>query len=128
MKLKGNYSADTSYSPGDVVVYDNVVYYLQYPEIPGSTPKDTHCWGRLNQPLAEAVMLMMDAVGIANDNAAARTQAEIEKYFLNDQTLILKAGEDDAVTSYAITVDDSGDTPELAVEEIVEDDEEEAET
>ena len=127
MKLKGYYSEYVSYSPGDVVVYDGVPYYKFQNGIAGS-PKDTNCWNRLNQPLAEAVMLIMDGIGIANDNAAARTQAEIDKFFINDQTLILKAGEGADEKSYAVTVDASGDTPEIAVEEIVEESEEEAET
>lgn len=114
MKLKGIYSADESYNIGDVVLYDGVVYHLQKPAIPGATPKETLCWGRLNQPLAEAVMLILDGVDMARD--------EIEKYFLNDQTLLLKTGEGDSETTYAITVDDSGDTPELAVEEVTDGD------
>ena len=128
MKLKGYYSEYVSYSLGDVVVYENYAYILQYPQIAGRSPVDTICWGRLNQPLAEAVMLIMDGIGIANDNAAARTQEEIERFFINDQTLILKAGEGADEKSYAVTVDASGDTPEIAVEEIVEESEEEAET
>ena len=115
MKLKGNYSADASYSIGDIVIFDGVVYYKFQDGIAGS-PKDTHCWLRLNQPLAESVMLMMDVLAMANENTAA----SIEKYFIDDQTLILTAGEGEDEKSYAITVDASGDTPELAVAEVEE--------
>ena len=111
MKLKGNYDSGVSYSVGDVVKNsDNVVYILQYPAPAGTDPKDTMYWGRMEQHLSDAVLLIMDALEIA--------QAGIEKYFLNDQTLLLKAGEGASEATYAITVDDSGDTPELAVEEV----------
>ena len=120
MKLKGNYDAGTSYSVGDIVVYDGGVFYKYKIGPAGSaSPKDTHEWNRLEQPLDEIVLLMMDAVGIAGDTA----KAEVEKYFINDQTLILKTGEGEDAKSYAVTVDDSGDTPELAVEEITDEDE-----
>ena len=111
MKLKGNYSADVTYSVGDVVLNsDGVAYIMQNAAPAGSDPKDTLYWGRLNQPLNEVVSLIMDGLGIAQDG--------IDKFFLNDQTLLLKTGEGETETTYAITVDDSGDTPELAVEEV----------
>lgn len=119
MKLKGNYSGDTSYNVGDIVIFDNNVYIKYQDGIAGS-PKDTHCWNLLDQRLGDAVLLMMDAIGLAVDAAGASAEAALEQYFINDQTLILKAGEGDDEKSYAITVDASGDTPELAVEAIVE--------
>ena len=124
MKLKGNYDAATSYSVGDIVIYDGGVYYKYKTGPAGSgSPKDTHEWNRLEQPLDEIVLLMMDAVGIATASAGASAEAALEQYFINDQTLILKAGEGDSEKSYAITVDASGDTPDLAVAEVVEEDE-----
>ena len=112
MKLKGNYDSSASYDVGDVVVYDGDVYIKEHEgEMPGD-PKDPHIWNKPHQIIADAVLLMMDTLEMAKD--------EVEKYFLNDQTLVLKAGEGDEEKSYAITVDASGDTPELAVEEISE--------
>lgn len=111
MKLVGNYSADVTYSVGDVVLdSDKEVYILQNAAPAGSAPKDTLYWGRLNQPLDDVARMVMDGLDLA--------QGEVEKYFLNDQTLLLKTGEGETETTYAITVDDSGDTPELAVEEV----------
>lgn len=112
MKLKGVWSSDESYEIGDIVQHDGVVYYLQKPAIAGVTPKSTLCWNRLSQPLAECVSLILDALEISQTN--------LEKYFINDQTLLLKTGEGESETTYAITVDDSGDAPELAVEEVTE--------
>ena len=117
MKLKGNFSAAASYNVGDIVVDGGVAYYkYQSGEVKSTSPVDTHEWKLLHQPLADAVLLMMDAIGIAGDNA----KTEVEKYFINDQTLILKAGEGEDEKSYAVTVDATGDTPELAVEEVTE--------
>ena len=111
MVLKGNYSADVTYSVGDVVQdSDREVYILQNPAPAGSAPKDTLYWGRLVQPLDDVVRMIMDGLDLAKD--------EVEKYFLNDQTLLLKTGEGESEKTYAVTVDDSGDTPELAVEEV----------
>ena len=61
MKLKGNYSGDTSYNVGDIVIFDNNVYIKYQDGIAGS-PKDTHCWNLLDQRLGDAVLLMMDAI------------------------------------------------------------------
>lgn len=108
MKLKGNFSADATYDVGDIVVYDGVPYCKERDGY-ATSPKDTHDWGRVTQPLAEIVMIAMDAVELAQDN--------LEKHFVNDQTLVLAT--DDG--KYAVTVDDSGDAPELAVEAIEED-------
>ena len=111
MKLKGNYNSGVSYSVGDIVKHsDGFVYILQKPAPAGTDPKDPLYWNMLHQSLADAVVLIVDALEIA--------QAEVEKYFLNDQTLLLKAGEGASEATYAITVDDSGDTPELAVAEV----------
>ncbi|MBP5248621.1 MAG: hypothetical protein J6Y20_10225 [Lachnospiraceae bacterium] len=119
MKLKGNYNSGVSYSVGDIVKHsDGFVYILQKPAPAGTDPKDVLYWNMLHQSLADAVVLIVDALVIAQDAAQAAAQSEVEKYFLNDQTLLLKAGEGESEKTYAITVDDSGDTPELDVAEV----------
>ena len=128
MKLKGAYSADVSYSVGDVVRNaDDVIYILQKPAPAGTDPKDTRCWGRLLSPISDAASFAIDAMAIAATNAEAAAAAEVEKYFINDQTLLLKAGEGEDEKTYAVTVDASGDTPELAVEEVSEEEESDGE-
>lgn len=117
MKLRGYYDAGTEYAVGDLVKNDDgVVYVLQYPAPAGTNPKNTLYWGRADQRIEDAASLALDALDLA--------MGGLDKFFLNDQTLILKTGEGETETAYAITVDDSGETPELAVEEIVEDGEE----
>jgi len=69
MKLKGNYDGSASYSVGDVVRYtDNVVYVLQKQPAAGATPMDSRYWGRVQQPLADAILMVLDGVDIANSD------------------------------------------------------------
>lgn len=113
MKIKGAYAADTSYSVGDVVRdSDGAIYVLQKPAAAGTDPKNDLYWGRVLGVVADAASFAIDAMEASAD--------EVEKYFINDQTLILKAGEGADEKSYAVTVDATGDTPELAVEEVSE--------
>ena len=116
MKIKGSYSPDVSYSVGDVVRSDGAIYVLQKPATAGTDPKNDLYWSRVLGVVADAASFAIDAMEAADEAAAA----EVEKYFINDQTLILKAGEGTDEKSYAVTVDATGDTPELAVEEVTE--------
>lgn len=112
MKVKGSYSPDVSYEVGDVVRSEGVIYVLQNPAPVGTDPKDTLYWGRVSSPIADAASFAIDAMEVS--------AGEVEKYFINDQTLLLKAGEGADEKTYAVTVDDTGETPELAVEEVEE--------
>lgn len=102
MKLKGAYNGETTYSVGDVVQFeDGVAYLLNKPCKAGTPPVKTLCWTRLTQPLQEVVGLIMDAIGTLNIPQN-----------ISDEAITLKGSEDN---EYLITVDDSGDTPELEV-------------
>lgn len=128
MKLKGTYDSSLTYDVGDVVRNeDGVIYVLQKAAPAGTDPKDTLYWGRVTSPVAEAASFAIDAMAIAATNSEATAAAEVEKYFINDQTLLLKAGEGEDEKTYAVTVDASGDTPELAVEEVSEEEESDGE-
>ena len=117
MKLKGDYSGGTTYSVGDVVRYtDGEIYHLQKPCKAGTTPVDTFFWSRVEQVVAQCVKLILDGI----DMAVAQAEAAIPQN-ISDEAITLK-GTGDA--EYLITVDDSGDTPELAVT-LIEDEEEE---
>jgi len=110
MKLKGAYSADTSYSVGDVVTFtDGFVYRLSKPATSGTPPVNTLYWERLGQDLGVAVQLMMDAIDIAK-NYADTIAATIPNNISSD-AISLMDGDDE----FVITVDGSGDTPELVV-------------
>ena len=73
MTLKGNWKNNVSYSVGDVVVYtDNVVYHLQKPAKTGTPCTNTLYWERLDQSLAEAVELIMDAISMAVSDVTSK--------------------------------------------------------
>jgi len=63
MNYKGNYSADTSYSVGDVAVLDNVAYELFEAAAAGTSPHNTHKWRRVIQPMQDMVMLFNSMLG-----------------------------------------------------------------
>ena len=109
MKLKGNYSGETTYDVGDVVMYtDGVSYHLQNPCKAGTPPVDTLYWGRVSQPICEAVKLILDAMEI--ESASIPTN-------LNDSALVLKSSTASSEKEFIITVDDDG---ELTATEITE--------
>lgn len=113
MKLKGTYSDLITYDVGDVVIFsdDDVVYHLQKPCTAGTKPKDTRFWNKTDERTAEIVRFIRDAV--------TEMKAEIEDEIpdnINDEAITLKTDDGE----YLITVDDSGDTPDLAVTEITE--------
>jgi len=113
MNYKGAYSGDTSYSVGDVTVYGGVAYELFETAAAGTTPHDTHKWRRVPQPMQDMVMMFHGALGDNAETVASLSSAvaALSAVVPDSKTLVLAT--DDG--SYEITVDDSGDTPELAV-------------
>ena len=113
-KLKGDYSAEVTYSVGDVVRYSNGnVYHLQRPAKAGVPPTETLYWGSVEQKLAEAILMVLDGVTIAVDSAEAEIPGN-----LNESVLVLKSSTEGSTKEFAITVDDEG---ELSADEIVPD-------
>ena len=107
MNYKGAYDVTASYSIGDVVIYDvdGVAYEAILAAAAGVTPHEERCWARLIQPIQDVVQILYSALGTLSipDN-------------INDEAITLKTDDGE----YLITVDDSGDTPDLAVTEITE--------
>lgn len=104
MKLKGDWSVETAYNVGEMVRYtDGNFYWLQKPCKAGVPPVETRFWGKVNQVTAEAAGLIMDGL----ESVLVKIPNNI-----NDEAITLK-GTGDA--EYLVTVDDSGDTPELDV-------------
>ena len=116
MKLKGVWSSETSYNVGDVVQWDvdTNVYHLQKPCKAGVPPVDTLYWGRVDQLTERCVQLILDGMA----TVAAKIPDNID-----DDGIILKSGDDE----YYITVDASGDEPEV-VATLVEEEEEAADS
>lgn len=146
MNIKGDYSGLTSYSVGDVVRLEGVVYNLVRPCAAGTTPTNTLYWERIPQPLADSVELIMDGIGVAIDNALigkvannltttatgkvldARqgkalkelvngVGAELDMVYPDSKTLVLASSTEASTKKFAITVDDDG---ELTATEITE--------
>jgi hypothetical protein len=108
MKYKGDYSSGSSYDQGDVTVYTDGVAYVAIQDAPaGVTPHEERCWARVLRPIQEIVRMFKDYL----DGISAAIPANI-----SDEAITLKTDDGE----YLITVDDSGDTPELEVTEIEE--------
>ena len=108
MNYKGAWDSGTDYSAGDVVVFTDNVAYVAVKDPPvGTIPHDTHFWNRVDQPLQETVIMFKGMFeSIANS---------VPKN-IDDQGITLKTDDGE----YLITVDDSGETPELEVTAIEE--------
>lgn len=113
MNYKGAYDGGTSYSVGDVTVYGDVAYELFKAVPAGTTPHNTLAWRRVTQPVQDIVILFHGALSAIAESQTmiSGVVAAISEVVPDDKTLVLAT--DDG--KYEITVDDSGDTPELAV-------------
>ena len=112
MKLKGDYNSGTSYSVGDVVkASDGFFYYLFKPCAAGTTPTDSLYWNRLEEPLATTAEMIMSFVGSVQTTIESKIPTNI-----SDEAITLTSGDDE----YLVTVDASGDEPELAVTKVEE--------
>ena len=109
MKLKGVWVPGTTYDVGDVVQYanDQTAYILQYPAPAGADPYDTRYWGRTNQ-------IVNDVVGLIMDGLAMLPPVPTN---ISDDAIVLR---DESENEYLVTVDSSGETPELTVTAIEE--------
>lgn len=112
MNYKGIYSNEGDYSVGDVVVYedDGVAYVKTKLSGEGVTPHDKLHWEQLKRPLQDVVIMFHGClVGMKESmqTIAARVPSNI-----SDEAIVLTASDEN---DYIITVDASGDTPELAV-------------
>lgn len=104
MKLRGSFDSSVTYDVGDIVRYENGdVCILQKPCAAGITPLDTLFWGRADNITTAIVNIALDAVALGPQN-------------ISDEAITLKTDNGE----YLITVDDSGDTPELEVTAIEE--------
>lgn len=122
MKFRGEWSDGITYDVGDVVQYpaDKVFYHLQNPCKAGVTPVDTLYWGKLDQAAAQIAGFIMDSIGLSKDyadSAAAAVEAKIPTN-IDNESIVLASGDNE----YLVSVDATGETPELVVELIEPDD------
>ena len=138
MNIKGDYSGLTSYSVGDVVRLQDVIYVLKKPAPAGTTPTDTLYWERMAQPMADCVELIMDAILVSEDGALTGKVAnnltttasgkvldarqgktlkgliddvatEVDLVYPDSKTLVLASSTESSTKKFAITVDDDGE-------------------
>ena len=138
MNIKGDYNGLTSYSVGDVVRCDGVIYVLKKPAAAGTTPTDTLYWERMAQPMADCVELIMDAILVSEDGALTGKVAnnltttasgkvldarqgktlkgliddvatEVDLVYPDSKTLVLASSTESSTKKFAITVDDDGE-------------------
>ena len=103
MKLKGDYNPETSYNVGDVVRNsEGDFYYLANPCSAGNVPTNSLYWKRLEGDLSLCAEMILNGV----DMAEAKIPDNISK-----EAISLFDGDTECI----ITVDASGDTPELEV-------------
>lgn len=122
MTLKGEWSGDTAYSQGDVMRYSNGTFYVCVKDCKAGTPcADALYFNPLPSPLCECAKMIMDSQ--ASLTTAIQTVAGTIPTNIDDDSIVLKSGDNE----YMVSVDATGDTPELAVE-LIEAPEEEAET
>ena len=114
MKLKGDYNALTQYSAGDVVRWTDGTAMMARETVTGIPPTNTASWERLPQYMWDVVTLILDSIGISIDISKATLDSRI-----TEDAIALK-GAGDEPKEYVITVDESGDDPDLAVTEVTE--------
>ena len=98
MTLKGDYNASAEYAAGDVVRFQDAGFVAKE-STQGNPPTVDSVWRRLDQDLWDVVDMILDVAALN----------------VTDESITLKTDDGE----YLISVDDSGDTPELAVEAIV---------
>ena len=108
MKLKGDYSSVASYSKGDVVRWTDGTVMMAKESVTGVPPTRTQEWERLPQYMWDVVTLILDSIDISKATLDSR---------ISEDAIALK-GAGDEPKDYVITVDESGDTPDLAVTEV----------
>ena len=76
MNYKGAYAAGTSYSVGDVAVYEGAAYELFAAAAAGTKPHDTHYWRRVSQPMQDNIMLFYSMLNTMNTTISDQGTAE----------------------------------------------------
>ena len=111
MTLKGEWNDGTSYSQGDVVRYSNGTIYICVRDCGAGTPcADALYFNPLSSPLCECAKMILDSQGSLA--TAIQNVAESIPTNIDDDSIVLKSGDNE----YLVSVDATGDTPELAVE------------
>ena len=110
MKLRGDYKPDVQYSAGDVVRWTDGTAMMAKETVTGVPPTRTQEWERLPQYMWDVVSLILDSIDISKATLDSR---------ITEDAIALK-GAGDNPKDYVVTIDESGDDPDLAVTEVTE--------
>ena len=112
MEYKGAYYEGTEYPVGSVVVgSDHVSYHLLKPAPAGTDPKDTKYWNRLSDFMNSVVLMFHDTI-VDLQTGLAQAQAAIPTN-VGESSIILKSTDETSTAEYLLTVDESGEDPEV---------------
>lgn len=111
MNLKGDYSGEVTYDVGDVVRWENGDIFRMKKQGPaGTAPVNTMYWVKITGDPAMCISFMVDIINNTNE-AIINLDSKIPTN-VGDESIILKSGENE----YLVSVDDTGDTPEVIAE------------
>ena len=78
MTLKGYYNPETSYSIGDVVVFQSLPYVLKEPASAGTPPTRDQEWQRLDQEHWDVIDMVLDGKTYVQELIDEKTGEEEE--------------------------------------------------
>lgn len=107
MNLTGEWDSSANYGTGDVARYTDGMFYIALKPVTGAPCADALYWNPLPSPLAECAKMCMDTLYAATGSIPTN---------ISDEAITLKTEDGE----YLITVDDSGETPELEITAIEE--------
>ena len=109
MRLRGDYSGEENYLAGDVVRWTDGTAMMAKEPVTGVPPTRTQEWERLPQYMWDVVSLIIDSIDISKATLDSR---------ITEDAIALKGQSGSA--DFLLTVDDSGDSPELDIDAIEE--------
>lgn len=108
MKYQGAYYEGNEYAVGDVVVApDRVAYHLLKPAPAGTDPKNTMYWNRASDILNEVILMFHDMF------EGMKAQLTTIPTNIGESGIILKSTDETSSAEYLLTVDESGEEPEV---------------
>ena len=118
--FKGDFDPGTPYGIDDIVIYDNgerAVYILQQEGPVGSPPTDSRYWSRVGQPISECILCIQDVIAQVYPIVESAVVSAMDRFFVDDKTLVLGSSTEGSEKKFAITVDDEGDIEAAEIEE-----------
>lgn len=108
LKYKGAWSAYQEYEKGDCVVYvDDVAYHLINKAPIGADCHNSMYWERVSQPINEVILMFHSSF---EDIFAGLSNIPTN---IGESSIVLKSTDETSTNEYLITIDESGEEPEV---------------